>query len=141
MDILLQRSPHFQHSTYRNFLVTDTGHSSPFDRALHRCSTTSSPCSQHRSIMPEQDLIDVRVLVDDQPLQVYREPETTDEGTDRVICIEITAGQEFGVQVTWSVGFNLHWADALYCKMWLMTATCSAITTFPKWTSLIREGS
>jgi hypothetical protein len=60
--------------------------------------------------MPEQDLIDVRFIVDGQPLQEYCEPEASDEGTERLRYVEITAGQEFSVQVTWSR------ADALYCQ-------------------------
>jgi hypothetical protein len=63
--------------------------------------------------MPEQDLIDVRFIVDGQPLQEYCEPEASDEGTERLRYVEITAGQEFSVQVTWSAGFTLQGRCAL----------------------------
>jgi hypothetical protein len=69
--------------------------------------------------MPEQDLIDVRVLVDGQPLQEYREPEATDEGPDRVRYVEVKAGQEFGIQITWKAGFDLKWTDALAYRLYV----------------------
>jgi hypothetical protein len=63
--------------------------------------------------MPAQNLIDVRIIVDGQPLQEYMEPEAIDEGNERVRYVEVKAGQEFSVQVTRMAGFELMWTEAL----------------------------
>jgi hypothetical protein len=69
--------------------------------------------------MPAQDLIDVRIIVDGQPLQEYMEPEAIDEGSKRVRYVEVKAGQEFAVQVTWKAGFDFMWTEALTCRLWI----------------------
>lgn len=79
-----------------------------------QASSSGNP-DQH--IMPAQNLIDVRIIVDGQPLQEYMEPEATDEGNKRVRYVEVKAGQEFAVQVTWMAGFELMWTEALFFKV------------------------
>ena len=69
--------------------------------------------------MPAQNLIDVRMIVDGKPLQEYIEPEATDEGNKRVRYVEVKAGQEFAVEVTWKAGFDLMWTEALMVKVWI----------------------
>lgn len=69
--------------------------------------------------MPEQDLIDVRVLVDGQPLEEHRESEATEEGIQRIRYVEVKAGQEFAIQICWKTGFDLNWAEALSYIFWV----------------------
>ena len=73
----------------------------------------SSSYNPDQPIMPAQDLIDVRINVDGKPLQEYMEPEATGEGNKRVRYVEVKAGQEFSVQITWKAGFELMWTEAL----------------------------
>ena len=61
--------------------------------------------------MPSQDSIDVRILVDGQPLQEYRDPETDlDDENLRTRYIEIKTGQKFAVRVKLLQGFELKYA-------------------------------
>ena len=61
--------------------------------------------------MPSQDSIDVRILVDGQPLQEYRDPETDlDDENLRTRYIEIKTGQKFTVRVKLLQGFELKYA-------------------------------
>jgi len=67
--------------------------------------------------MPVQNFIDVGIIVDGRPLQEYLEPEAIDEGSKRVRYVEVKAGQEFAVHVTFKAGFDLRWAEALMSRV------------------------
>lgn len=82
--------------------------------------------------MPSQDLIDVRVIVGGRSLKEYREPGTVDEDHTQVRYIEITAGQQFGVQITWQAGFDFMWADGLYYKFEIDNDDSPAYSFTPK---------
>jgi hypothetical protein len=69
--------------------------------------------------MPQQDLVDLRVMVNGQPLKEYLELETVDEGHERTKYIEVTAGQQFQVKIEWKTGFKLRWAENLHYKVYI----------------------
>ena len=57
--------------------------------------------------MPSQDFIDVRVLVNGQPLQEYADAHgTRDENQKTTRYVQVTAGQKFTVLVTLCPGFD-----------------------------------
>jgi len=66
--------------------------------------------------MPQVDLVDVRIVVDGQPLQEYPSPENVAAADDGASLhfVEAVAGQEFSVKVTWLAGFETHEAPYLY---------------------------
>lgn len=65
--------------------------------------------------MPSQGFIDVRVLVDDQPLLEYFDPDSEVSDDHQVTrYVEVRAGQKFRVEVTLLPGF--HFQRANYVK-------------------------
>lgn len=61
--------------------------------------------------MPSCEFVDVRIVVDDQPLPEYQDPEATeDAGRHRRRFVEVKVGQRFEVQVSLQPGLTLQWA-------------------------------
>lgn len=71
--------------------------------------------------MPQVDLVDVRIMVDDQPLQEYPCPddEAAAEDGATVHFVEAVPGQRFRVKVTWLAGFRTSQAPYLRCELQL----------------------
>jgi len=59
--------------------------------------------------MPCRDFVDARIVVNDQPLEEYQDPDNDDD----VRYVQAIAGQTFGVEVKILPGFQLHRARHL----------------------------
>lgn len=58
--------------------------------------------------MPTHDFVDVRVIVNGQPLQEYLEPEDEEAGENQLVrYIEAAVDQHFEVSIRWLPGFQL----------------------------------
>lgn len=70
--------------------------------------------------MPSHGHVDVRVLVDGQPLQEYLEPDDDNEDeNDQVRYIQAEANQRFAVQVTFEAGYAIHYAPFLIDELYI----------------------
>jgi hypothetical protein len=68
--------------------------------------------------MPSKDFIDVRVLVDGQPLVEYRDPDGEAEHEQKLTrYVEVKAGQKFKVRVTFLPGFEFRFAPFVFYKL------------------------
>lgn len=64
--------------------------------------------------MPVLDHIDVRVIVNGQPLQEYPDPDGEEAGEDQILrYIEATVDQRFEIIIRWLPGFQLKKASNL----------------------------
>ena len=64
--------------------------------------------------MPLQDYVDVRILVNGQPLPEYPDPEESENNDGaKVYYVEAIAGEAFIVRVRLLPGFRLNWAPYL----------------------------
>lgn len=68
--------------------------------------------------MPEQNLIDVRILVNGQSLQEFPDTDGQYTGNENVVCyVQAETGQAFEVQVKWLSGYSLRHAPFLRAEL------------------------
>lgn len=113
---------HSKHPTSRLFqqpLIPPAQQLNQFAALLLHKVTLDGGGLSYVPTMPQKDFIDVRILVDGQPLREYPDPDhNTDAEYKFSRYIEVKAGQKFAVQVTWLQGFRLKFAPFLYYELY-----------------------
>lgn len=70
--------------------------------------------------MPEHDLLEARILVDEEPLEEYDAPQDEKVSDGEIVrYIRATTGKQFKILARFKAGYEPKDAECLYCKILL----------------------